>query len=183
MICISYGNILPFHSENIADHPLRDILPIASGTKAIPQRQRFLSMDDINDRPAVVQQGLKEIIVISISVRILDVIIYPYPMNQPERFFPSLIILIERIIKVIMKDRVDPNGVRSHFLNPGKPPQIRLLINCVVRSPFSRNSNSHIHSADLKRHNLTILFHINRVRICCHKSCHRFIRMKINIDT
>ena len=96
------------------------------------------------------QEGAQKIAVIGVPVGVLDIVVHPNALNQPERLLPILVVLIERLVEIIRLDGIDPHGIGAHLLDVPKPAQIGLFVNGKIGGPLSRLAGAQGHAPDLK---------------------------------
>ena len=180
---VDNGDILPLHAQNVADDPLGDIPPVGAGAGAghLTQGDLLVAVDHIHHGPAVVQEGIKKIIVIRIPMGILDVIVDPDAMDEPQRLLPILVIFVESLVEIVRLHGVNAQCVGAQLLYLGKPAQVGLLVHGKVRGPLPRLTGTHIDAFDRKDLISAVRQAVNLPALRAHEGGDRLLRMQVNI--
>ena len=185
VVGVGDGHILPLHTENIADDPAGNILIVKARSRAPPERDLLVAVQNVDQCAPVPDEGLKKVLVIGVAVGVLDIVVHPYAVDEPERFLVRLlargVVLVEGVVEVVVERNVDAHGVRAHLLHLGKPAQIGLLADGVVRRPLARDAHAEVHALDgeLLRSHATV--HIKVLRVGGHESADRRVRLKVDV--
>ena len=102
LVGIGNRHILPFHTQNVANYPGRNVLSITAGPGSPAQSQVFITVKHGHQRAAVFQKSSQKVFVIGISVGKLNIVVDPYPVEQPQRFqslsFPLGVVFIKSTV-------------------------------------------------------------------------------------
>ena len=183
LVGIDHQAAFPFYSNNIAEYPGRDILSVTASPCIFSQRQILFPMNNIHNTLTIFLQSPEQFLVVGVTVGIKNIVVNPNSMNQVKRFCPVLVILIKSIIKILLKNGINSDGVCPQLLDLFKPPQIHLLVNRIVCGPFAWNSHTHIDSSDFKGDITTFLFHQNCLALHLHKRGNRLVWSQIYINS
>ena len=185
VVGVGDGHILPLHTENIADDPAGNILIVKARSRAPPERDLLVAVQNVDQCAPVPDEGLKKVLVIGVAVGVLDIVVHPYAVDEPERFLVRLlargVVLVEGVIEVVVERNVDAHGVRAHFLHLGKPAQIGLLADGVVRRPLARDAHAEVHALDGELLRSRAAVHIKVLRVGGHESADRRVRLKVDV--
>ena len=187
VVGVGDGHILPLHAEDVGDDPAGNILIVKARSRAPPERDLLVAVQNVDQCAPVPDEGLKKVLIIGVAVGVLDIVVHPYAVDEPERFLAVLlaqrVVFIEGIIKIVMQRNVDAHGVRAHLLHLGKPAQIGLLADGVVRRPLARKANAEVYALNDKRLGTAAAIHVNALRIRGHKGRHRLVRLQVDVPS
>ena len=185
VVGVGDGHILPLHTENIADDPAGNVLGVEAGARSPPERDLLVAVQNVDQCAPVPDEGLKKVLVIGVAVGVLDIVVHPYAVDEPERFLVRLlargVVLVEGVVEVVVERNVDTHGVRAHLLHLGKPAQIGLLADGVVRRPLARDAHAEVHALDGKLLRSRAAVHIKVLRVGGHESADRRVRLKVDV--
>ena len=185
VVGVSDGHILPLHTENIADDPAGNVLGVEAGARSPPERDLLVAVQNVDQCAPVPDEGLKKVLVIGVAVGVLDIVVHPYAVDEPERFLVRLlargVVLVEGVVEVVVERNVDAHGVRAHLLHLGKPAQIGLLADGVVRRPLARDAHAEVHALDGELLRSRAAVHIKVLRVGGHESADRHVRLKVDV--
>ena len=185
VVGVGDGHILPLHTENIADDPAGNVLIVKARSRAPPERDLLVAVQNVDQCAPVPDEGLKKVLVIGVAVGVLDIVVHPYAVDEPERFLVRLlargVVLVEGVVEVVVERNVDAHGVRAHLLHLGKPAQIGLLADGVVRRPLARDAHAEVHALDGELLRSRAAVHIKVLRVGGHESADRHVRLKVDV--
>lgn len=185
VVGVGDGHILPLHTENIADDPAGNVLGVEAGARSASERDLLVAVQNVDQCAPVPDEGLKKVLVIGVAVGVLDIVVHPYAVDEPERFLVRLlargVVLVESVVEVVVERNVDAHGVRAHLLHLGKPAQIGLLADGVVRRPLARDAHAEVHALDGELLRSRAAVHIKVLRVGGHESADRHVRLKVDV--
>ena len=185
VVGVGDGHILPLHTENIADDPAGNVLGVEAGARSASERDLLVAVQNVDQCAPVPDEGLKKVLVIGVAVGVLDIVVHPYAVDEPERFLVRLlargVVLVEGVVEVVVERNVDAHGVRAHLLHLGKPAQIGLLADGVVRRPLARDAHAEVHALDGELLRSRAAVHIKVLRVGGHESADRRVRLKVDV--
>ena len=187
VVGVGDGHILPLHTEDIADDPAGNVLIVKARSRAPPERDLLVAVQNVDQCAPVPDEGLKKVLVIGVAVGVLDIVVDPHAVDEPERFLVRLlargVVLVEGVVEVVVERNIDAHGVRAHLLHLGKPAQIGLLADGVVRRPLARDAHAEVYALNDKRLGTAAAIHVNALRIRGHKGRHRLVRLQVDVPS
>ena len=187
VVGVGDGHILPLHTENIADDPAGNILIVKARSRAPPERDLLVAVQNVDQCAPVPDEGLKKVLVIGVAVGVLDIVVHPYAVDEPERFLVRLlargVVLVEGVVEVVVERNVDAHGVRAHLLHLPEPAQVGLPVDGVVRRPLARKADAEVYALNGKRLGTAAAIHVNALRIRGHKGRHRLVRLQVDVPS
>ena len=185
VVGVGDGHILPLHTENIADDPAGNILIVKARSRAPPERDLLVAVQNVDQRAPVLDKRIEKVLIVGVAVGVLDIVVHPYAVDEPERFLVRLlargVVLVEGVVEVVVERNVDAHGVRAHLLHLGKPAQIGLLADGVVRRPLARDAHAEVHALDGELLRSRAAVHIKVLRVGGHESADRRVRLKVDV--
>ena len=112
---------------------------------------------------------------------ILHIIVDPNAVDQIQRIRIILVVFVKRVIKYILLNGIDPDGIGAHFLDVTEPPQVGFLIDAKFCGPFARHTGAHIDAPDFKRFIAAAAVKVYPVAFGFYKGGNGLLRMEINI--
>ena len=187
VVGVGDGHILPLHTENIADDPAGNILTVKARSRAPPERDLLVAVQNVDQRAPVLDKRIEKVLIVGVAVGILHIVVDPHAVDEPERFLVRLlargVVLVEGVVEVVVERNVDAHGVRAHLLHLGKPAQIGLLADGVVRRPLARKADAEVYALNDKRLGTAAAIHVNALRIRGHKGRHRLVRLQVDVPS
>ena len=187
VVGVGDGHILPLHAEDVADDPAGNILIVKARSRAPPERDLLVAVQNVDQCAPVPDEGLKKVLVIGVAVGVLDIVVHPYAMDQPERLLVRLlargVVLVEGVVEVVVERNIDAHGVRAHLLHLGKPAQIGLPVDGVVRRPLARDAHAEVHALDGELLRSRAAVHIKVLRVGGHESADRLVRLQVDVPS
>ena len=175
LVGVDHQTALPLHADEVADDPLRHVLPVPAGARAPAQGQVPVSVENVRQDPAVLQEGLENPVVIGVPVGELHVVVDPDAVEQVQGLLPALVVVVEGVVERVVVDGVDPDGVGPQVLNLCKPAQIGVVVHRVVGGPVAGNAHAQIHPPYLEGLVRAVPLHQNGLALGSGEGFHRLV--------
>ena len=187
VVGVGDGHILPLHTENIADDPAGNILIVKARSRAPPERDLLVAVQNVDQRAPVLDKCIEKVLIVGVAVGILHIVVDPHAVDQPERLLAVLlaqrVVFIEGIIKIVMQRNVNAYGIGAHLLHLPEPAQVGLPVDGVVRRPLARKADAEVYALNGKRLGTAAAIHVNALRIRGHKGRHRLVRLQVDVPS
>ena len=187
VVGVGDGHILPLHAENIADDPAGNVLIVKARSRAPPERDLLVAVQNVDQCAPVPDEGLKKVLIVGVAVGVLDIVVHPYAVDQPERLLAVLlargVVLVEGVVEVVVERNIDAHGVGAHLLHLPEPAQVGLPVDGVVRRPLARDAHAEVYALNDKRLGTAAVIHVNALRIRGHKGRHRLVRLQVDVPS
>ena len=187
VVGVGDGHILPLHTENIADDPAGNVLIVKARSRAPPERDLLVAVQNVDQRAPVLDKRIEKVLIVGVAVGVLDIVVHPYAVDEPERFLVRLlargVVLVEGVVEVVVERNVDAHGVGAHLLHLPEPAQVGLPVDGVVRRPLARKADAEVYALNGKRLGTAAAIHVNALRIRGHKGRHRLVRLQVDVPS
>ena len=185
VVGVGDGHILPLHAEDVGDDPAGNILIVKARSRAPPERDLLVAVQNVDQRAPVLDKCIEKVLIVGVAVGILHIVVDPHAVDQPERLLAVLlaqrVVLVEGVVEVVVERNIDAHGVRAHLLHLGKPAQIGLLADGVVRRPLARDAHAEVHTLDGELLRSRAAVHIKVLHVGGHESADRRVRLKVDV--
>ena len=94
-------------------------------------------MDDIHGFDGIFQQEIHKFLLINVFRSIIGAVRHRQPLQQIQGLFFCGVIVIKRLIKIIVHDCMDPNGIGAHLTNLFQPTAIIFISGHKVQHGFT----------------------------------------------